>query len=209
LPTSNYDWQTDPSAGELAQYGLGPSDPHEAGMVRNLPPGAYTVFVSAAPGTQFGVAVLEIYELSNNTSEKSRLTNISTRCYVGTGDDVAIAGTILGHPYTGSDNLAEPDRRMLVFGRGPSLAPFGINALPDTHIELSELRPSDTVPARFIASADDMTSASGEPASSGFSVQYFDTESALWSTLRPGTYSATLSGAGGTTGVGLIEFYEY
>jgi hypothetical protein len=34
-------------------------------------------------------------------------------------------------------------------------------------------------------------------------------ESVLWPTLRPGIYSARLSGAGNSTGIGLIEFYEY
>ncbi len=34
-------------------------------------------------------------------------------------------------------------------------------------------------------------------------------ESALWPTLRSGSYTTILSGVGGTSGVGLIEFYEY
>jgi hypothetical protein len=34
-------------------------------------------------------------------------------------------------------------------------------------------------------------------------------ESALWPTLRPGAYTTVLRGAGGSTGIGLIEFFEY
>lgn len=36
-----------------------------------------------------------------------------------------------------------------------------------------------------------------------------DLESILWPTLRPGAYTTVLSGASNTTGVGIIELYEY
>lgn len=54
ISDTNNDWQQDPRAAELASVGLAPSDVREAGMVRDLAPGAYTVTVSAEDG-QYGV----------------------------------------------------------------------------------------------------------------------------------------------------------
>ena len=78
------------------------------------------MIVRTATGSQsdFGVGLVELYALGN--SEQSRFKNISTRCLVGTGDNVAIAGTIIDSPSLAP--LAKPDRRLLIFGKGPSLA---------------------------------------------------------------------------------------
>jgi hypothetical protein len=42
----------------------------------------------------------------------------------------------------------------------------------------------------------------------GWAPQY-DAESVLWPILRQNTYTATLSGVNGSTGLATIEFYEY
>jgi hypothetical protein len=133
-PIVNNDWQDDPAqAAELTALGLAPGNPQEAAMVKTLPPGSYTVFVQSQDGQQ-GVALLEIYELSGNTSEQMRLRGVSARSPVGVGDEVAIVGTIVGDS---NPNPAAPNRRLLMFGKGPSLAVFGVpGVLADPIIEL-------------------------------------------------------------------------
>lgn len=233
----NDDWVTDVNHGQLAGYGLEPSNPLEAAMIRDLLPGAYTVVVSASPGTPLGIGLVDITELSGGTSERSRLINLSTRCFVGTNDYVAIAGTIVGNS---ADDPALPDRRVLMLGRGPSLSNAGIsNPLPDPVMELHNssalLQSNDTwtdidgpyVPFPNPALAGRIMSGNAleeELVSAGFfecdggngpqvpcSYPAGSTlESAMWPTLRSGAYTAILSGTGATpTGIGLIEFYEY
>jgi len=227
----NEDWQDDPAqAAALTAAGLAPVDMHEAAIIGDLNPDSYTVVVSASPGTSNGIGLVEIYELSGGASERSRLVNLSTRCFVGTGDNVAIAGTIVGGSV---DNPALPDRRILMLGRGPSLTNSGIpDALQDPQIDLRNSG------GGLIANNNTWTDIDGpyvlfyqsprifsgnaleEKLVEGgfFSCVTTDpcvyaagitNESALWPTLRSGSYTATLSGVSGTTGVGLIEFYEY
>src|SRR6266446_3004045 len=101
--------------------------------VQTLGPGSYTVLLESQDGQQ-GVALFEVWELSGNSNEQMRLTNISTRCPVGVGDEVAIAGTILGDLGSSQD---VPKRRLLMRGLGPSLEKFGVpGVLADPIIEL-------------------------------------------------------------------------
>ena len=66
---------------------------------------------------------------TTNENSDSKLGNISTRAFVSTGNDIVIAGFILGNS-TGNDKI-------VVRGIGPSLTDFGVaNALPDPILEL-------------------------------------------------------------------------
>ena len=61
----------------------------------------------------------------------SKLANISTRAFVSTGDDIVIAGFILGNN--------SGDDRIVVRGIGPSLTAFGVpNALANPTLELRD-----------------------------------------------------------------------
>ena len=92
-----------------------------------LSPGAYTAIERGKTNTT-GIGLVEVYNL--NPTAAAKLTNISTRAFVGTGNDVAIAGFILGN-----GNGA----KVLVRGRGPSLLQAGItNALADPMLELRD-----------------------------------------------------------------------
>lgn len=107
----NDSWEAHARADEIATH-LQPTDPLEAAIVATLEPGAYTPIVSGVSGGT-GVGIIEVFELDTN----SRLQNISTRGFVGTGDDVMIGGFII----SGSS-----PKTVLVRGRGPSLADFGV-----------------------------------------------------------------------------------
>ena len=125
-----------------------------------------------------------------------RLANISTRMQVLTGNDVMIAGFIIG---------GQSSKQIVVNVAGPSLAGFGI-ANPLANPTVTLVRSSDNA---IIASNDNWQAASNAAAiqASGFAPAN-PLEPAILMTLAPGAYTAIVQGAGGTTGVGLIGVFE-
>jgi hypothetical protein len=115
---------------------------------------------------------------------------------VGTGNDVMIGGFVI----QGSD-----PQTVVVRARGPSLAPFGIgNALANPMLQL--MRSSDQ---STVASNDDWGSAPNAAASAASGYAPPDPqESAILVTLPPGAYTAIVTGAGSTTGVGIVEVFR-
>ena len=213
LIDANNNWYEDWNAPDTVASGLQPSDNNEAALVRWLNPGSYTVIVRDE-GTQYGVGLFEIYELQNNTNEQSRLVNLSTRCVVGNGDEVAIAGTTIGNlnppDPNNPENPPRPDRRVLILGKGPSLAAYGLQGtLSDPQLQVAggdynnDWRTIDDDSGDHDALEEELG-----PLYSGFAPAV-STESVLWPTFRPGGYTVILSGANGSTGIGLVEFYEY
>jgi thermitase len=206
---ANDDWGNLPTSqkNDLAANGLTPTDSREAALVVTLNPGSYTLFLKSQDGN-FGVGLFEIYELSGNTSEQTRLTNVSTRCLVETGDNVAIAGTIISANASNPTGITPPKRRLLMRGLGPTLASFGVSGtLANPYIELHN---SSSVLASNDQWADVDGASTGlenEITSNGFAPKSAN-ESILWPTLTPGNYSTILSGVSGGIGIGLIEFYE-
>src|SRR5207237_9103967 len=72
---------------------LRPSDSRESAILITLQPGGYTAILSGKSGT-IGVGLVEVYDISSGAF--AQLTNVSTRGFVGTGDNVIIGGTIVG-----------------------------------------------------------------------------------------------------------------
>lgn len=194
LLMQNDNWQDDSSqAAQLIALGLAPQDPNESAMVDSLPAGAYTA-VLAGKNDGTGVGLLEIYDTNRTTD--SQLANISTRGFVLTGSNVMIGGFILA---------GSADSRVVVRGLGPSLAQFGLNpVLPDPAIELH-----DSNGALLISNdnwQDDSVSAAQLTA---LNLAPSDAlESAIYTTLPPGAFTAVLSGNNGATGIGLLEVYN-
>ena len=162
-----------------------------------LDPGAYTAIVRGKNNTT-GVALVEVYDL--NQSVDSKLANISTRAFVGTADNIVIAGFILG----GNSGYT----RLVVRGIGPSLAGLGVpNVLADPTLELRDNN------GTLIRSNNDWQDNAAPPGpdpeviASGLAPTN-DLESALAVTLPPGLYTALLAGHNGGTGVGVVEVYE-
>ena len=139
--------------------------------------------------------MIEAYDL--NQAAASKLANISTRAFVSTGDDIVIAGVILG-------NGGGPDR-IVVRGIGPSLTAFGVpNALANPTLELRNeagtVVSSNNDWQDNPTQATDITAVGLAPSDS--------LESALVATLPPGRYTALLAGQTNGTGVGLVEVYD-
>jgi len=189
----NDNWRDDQEI-TIAATGLAPTNDFEAAIEATLAPGAYTAIVRGNGNTS-GVALVEVYDL--NQSVPAKLANMSTRALVGTGDDIVIAGFILG----GSN----ADDRIVVRGIGPSLRAVGVtNALADPKLEL---RDSD---GALLASNNDWQDDSAQAAEligAGLAPAN-NLESGLAVTLPPGLYTALLSGANNGAGIGLVEVYD-
>ena len=137
--------------------------------------------------------MVEIYDLSQ--AAISKLGNISSRAFVNTGNDIVIAGFILGN--------GTSDDPIIIRGLGPSLSPLS-PLLADPKLELRNSSgvlvlsnnnwQDDPVQAAIV------TAAGLAPAN--------PLESAIAAPLAPGAYTALLSGVNNGTGLGLVEVYD-
>ena len=120
--------------------------------------------------------------------------NISTRLPVGTGQNVLIAGFQI----TGNTT-----KQLVVRALGPSLAQFGLtNVLPDPTLELHDST------GAVIATNDDWQDASNSQSIPPGLRPSSSLESAIFTTLNRGAYTAVLRGYNNSTGIGLVEVYD-
>jgi hypothetical protein len=180
----------------LIDNDLAPGSDLESALVVNPSPGAYTAIVRGV-GDTTGVALVEAYDLDNGATD-SQLANISTRGFVGTGEDVMIGGFILGGGGVGAS------AQIIVRGIGPSLADFGVtDPLPDPFLELHN------ADGDVVASNDNwMDDPNMQTVADRGLAPSEPNESAIYEVLPSGAYTAILSGVGNTTGVGLVESYD-
>jgi hypothetical protein len=191
----NNNWMDDPvQKAAILASGLAPTNNLESAIDATLNPGAYTGVARGNGGTN-GIGLVEVYDISQPVP--SKLANISTRALVGTGNDIVIAGFILGN----NSGLT----RIVVRGIGPSLTPFGVsNALANPALELRDnngaVLISDNDWQDDSAQAAQLTAAGLAPTN--------PLEAGVAITLGPGQYTALLTGQGNTTGVGVVEVYD-
>jgi hypothetical protein len=189
----NDNWREDQEA-EIQATGIPPTDNFESAIAVTLVSGAYTAIVRGNGNTS-GVALVEVYDLNQGVA--SKLANLSTRAVVSTGDNIVIAGFMLGG--------SSAEDRIVVRGIGPSLTAAGVpNALADPTLELR-----DSNGALLVSNNDwqddpvqmaEIAAASLSPTNS--------LESAIAATLPPGHYTALLAGQNNSTGVGVVEVYD-
>jgi len=165
-----------------------------AGKVTGVALGTCTINANAAASGAFGAATNSASFLVS--ADPPRLANISTRMEVLTGDNVMIAGFVIG---------GATSKTVAITAQGPSLIPAGIpNALPNPTMQL--VRSSDGV---VIATNDDWQT---DPNAAQLQAKGFappnPLESGLLVTLAPGAYTVVVSGVGGSVGVGLVGVFE-
>lgn len=188
---ANDDWQADENGDEVQASTLAPSDPREPALYRRLAAAdttLYTAIVSGKAGAT-GVALVEVYDLDQNSPVQ--IMNIATRGFVQREDDVMIGGLIV----TGTAQA-----NVIVRAIGPSLGLS--NALADPVLEVF-----DNNGAR-IAINDNWKDGEQEAIASFDLAPPNEKESALRVSLNAGNYTAIVSGAGGGTGVALVEVYK-
>ncbi len=189
---TNDDWKNSPDAAEIMTTGLAPKNDLESAMIATLAPGQYTAQL-AGKDAGTGNGVIEIYDLQSGT--KATLANLSTRGYVGAGDNVMICGVIIG----------SGDNPIMVFrAMGPSLASSGIaNPLLDPTLELHDGN------GGLIAFDDDWQTPYLQVVRAVNLVPRDNRESAIVSAfLGPGNYTAIVRGKNSATGVALVEAYR-
>ena len=108
---SNDDWQ-DASNAQSIPPDLQPQDDLESAILMTLNPGAYTAILRGYRDS-VGTALVEVYDMGEGSAE---LSNISTRGFVQTGDDVMIAGVIVQFH----------NKQVIVRALGPTLTNFGV-----------------------------------------------------------------------------------
>lgn len=193
IVTTNDNWQSDPTtAAALIGDGLAPSDPAEAATEQSFAPGSYTVVASSKDGSS-GIGLVEAYDVSRELN--SQLANISTRGFVGTGDNTLISGFIIGD--VGSATVA-------IRALGPSLTAVGVTgALPDPILTVYDHN------GVAIANNDNWGSdiESTDLKKNGLAPNNA-AEAATILNPPAGAYTAIVTGANGGTGVGLIEVYD-
>ena len=190
LIMSNDNWK-DSQQAEIEATGIAPTDDLESAIIATLAPGSYTTILRGNNG-ETGNGLFEIYDL--DTAANSVLANTSSRGLVQTGDDVLIAGFIVGTG--GSDTV-------VVRAIGPSLADAGIaNPLQDPTLDLYDAN-------GVVITSDDNWRDSQETLiqSTGLAPTN-DAESAIIKSLAPGGYTAIVRGKDGGTGVALVEVYN-
>jgi len=169
----------------------------DAAILTTLAPGNYTAVVSSTTAAA-GVALVEVYDLSGAAAGQ-KLLNIATRAFAGADENTLIAGFVVP---------AGPAKRVLVRGVGPGLTPFGVSgvvAQPTLRL-LGGTGATVAQNTNWNSSADREAIAAGSAQVGAFGLA--NNDSALVVTLPAGNYTAQVVGAGGATGVALIEVYE-
>ena len=209
LIATNDDWQTTILGGiitsnqvsDIQNSGHAPTAASESAIIADLQPGNYTAIVRGVNNTA-GVALVEVYDLSPGAS--SSLGNISTRSFVQTGEHVMIGGFIV---------QGTGPKRVIIRAIGPELTQYGIpDALANPRLELHNGT------GALIATNDDwqttilggiITSNQVSDIQNSGHAPTAASESAIIADLQPGNYTAIVRGVNNTTGVALVEVYDY
>jgi hypothetical protein len=171
-----------------------PSNSRDAALITSLSPDSYTVQLSGTSSTP-GLALVELYDMGDGANG-ARLSNVSARSSIASGNDVLIAGF----------NIAGESLRTLVIRAiGPGLTPFSVaGVLANPRLQLYG------ADQRLIAENDNWDSAIAPlfDQVGAFPLPNGSHDAALLITLPPGSYTAQVTGVGNSTGVALIEVYD-
>lgn len=184
-------------------------------MVGAADRGSYQVVVTGAGGT----ATLEMGTLSVMSGD-ARLMNLSGRAMIGTGSDVMIAG------FVSRGDASSTNKNILFRGMGPALTGMGgmssgVLSNPVLMIYDGQSSPMGSnmgwtnAPTRMAGGAASrvQTTMQSVPqammtALGAFTTGMSSADSALMMNGPHGAYTAMMSGAGNSNGIGLVECYD-
>ncbi len=196
----NDDWAGGFSFGSVGAFEF--ATPTRDAAIYNAasPSGSFSIQITGKNNAT-GVALAEVYDATPTasfTASTPRLVNVAARTQVGTGDNILIAGFVVG----GSTPV-----RVIIRAVGPTLGVFGVGGV------LLDPRLTITSSGTTVAENDnwggtaELKAAFASVAAFAFSADN-SRDAALVVTLQPGNYTAQVSGVGNTTGVALVEVYE-
>ncbi|HSH39386.1 MAG TPA: hypothetical protein VK993_11425 [Chthoniobacterales bacterium] len=189
LVAKNDDWKAGQQQ-EIIQTGAAPQSDVESAIVSTLRAGSYTAQVSGVNG-RTGNAIVEVYDLDPVTQASGRLVNISTRGFVGVGNNVMIGGVIA---------RGDAAQRVIIRAIGPDLPVAG--PLQDPTLELRDAS------GELLAQNDNWRDEQEQEIRDTQLAPRDERDAAIVTTLIPSIYTAIVRGKSGTTGVALIEFYD-
>jgi len=152
------------------------------------------------PALALGLALLTALQVGA-AEFSQRLTNLSTRTFVGSGNNVALVGFVIG---------PGAPKQVLIRAVGPGLATYGVSGfITNPRVDLYD----SAGKAITGLSNDNWTTATVGGAGTFGSVGAFplatgSLDGAILVTLAPGLYTAQVSGVGTATGVALVEIYD-
>jgi hypothetical protein len=189
---TNDNWRSSQQA-EIQATGIPPTNNLESAIVTTLQPYSDTnkvTYSAIVRGKNSGVgtALAEVYDIGQTVA--SQLVNISSRGFVGSGNDALIGGIIVGA--TG---------KVLARAIGPSLPNSILGRLQDPTLELRNSN------GALVASNDNWRTNQAAIQATG-AAPTNNNESAIVTTLVQGTYTIIVRGKNNGTGVGLVECYN-
>jgi sugar lactone lactonase YvrE len=191
--------------GTMSTFASGLSGPFglafdSAGNLFEADGGSGTIFIFTPGKVPFATGLSGPISLAFEPT-RHQFLNVSTRALVGTGDNVLIGGFIM-------NGNGQVDEAVVVRALGPSLTAFGVpGALQDPTLEL---RSAD---GALIATNDNWKTRPGGSSqqalitSTGVAPSD-DHEPAIYARLPAGHYTPIVRGAGGTSGVAIVEVYN-
>ncbi len=191
LIAENDNWR-DTNESDIIATKIPPTDDRESAILMTLPPSNYTTLMVGKNGGS-GIGLIEVYDLE--PAVRSILANISSRGFVGTGNNVLIGGFIIGVNGTSANVVAR--------ALGPSLSNSNVSGtLQDPILELHNAN-------GVVVATNDNWKDSQETTIQSIGLAPPDNrESAIFATLAAGHYTAIVRGRNETTGVALVEVYR-
>lgn len=171
----------------------------DAALVATLEPGSYTLQYRLGDLDTPAVGLIEAYDIDPGYSP-SRVVNMSSRLFVGKGEQAAIPGLVVRGTGT---------KTYLIRAVGPGLGKFGVEGvLADPRIVISG--------GRAVSFSNDDWETSWNRAEisqlserlGAFALDSGSKDAALLVTLAAGSYTVLVSGAADSTGIALVEIYE-
>jgi hypothetical protein len=196
LLKANDDWMNSSPADKQAiiDSTIPPTNELESAIVATLPAspsGAGYTAVLRGVNNGTGIGVIQIYDLDRSVD--SKLANISTRGFVARGDNILFAGTIV---------LGQAPQKVIIRALGPSVPAPG--AMADPTLELRDGN------GGLLDMNDNWVDSPNKQAIIDSTVPPTkDAESAIVYNLpaNGANYTAIVRGAGGTTGIAVVEVY--
>ncbi|MGK0241182.1 MAG: hypothetical protein ACI92G_004674, partial [Candidatus Pelagisphaera sp.] len=183
----------------MLETGAGAGDPMQPGdtaLLVELEQGLYTAIVRSQDDTS-GIALVEAFEVSENLT---RFVNVSSRAFVGTGDEIVIPGFIV---------LGDLPSRVLIRAIGPGLEKKEVAGV----LEFPEITVFNIL--REPIAHNDGWGNLWNPAEINEASALVNTEpldegsedAAIILELEPGLYTVKVNGENDTTGVALVEVF--